>query len=434
MHSIAAFFAVGFAGKDMDNHSAYRSAGVTASETHILSVGDLTRCIRSVIEGEDLFTDVWVRGEISNLNRHSHGHIYFSLKDEQAIIRCVIWRNSTSVLAFEPSDGMRVVARGRVTVYEKQGIYQLTVTELRPDGIGALYERYEALKRSLEQEGLFAESRKKPLPSFPRRIAIVTSPTGAALRDMVSVARRRMPSVSLVLVPALVQGDGSEDSVVDALGLADSDACADVIIVGRGGGSIEDLWTFNSERVVRAIAACKTPVVSAVGHETDYTLADFVADRRAATPSAAMELVVPNRLDLQARLDALRRQMTSYLSRRLADGRARLDRVVSSVSLKYPQRIVEDRLQQLDDLQDRLVGAFRARISALEAALSQKSGRLDALSPFSVLDRGYAIVRRSADGSVIRHISDVQANEQTETLVSGGTLISQVEEVREGWD
>lgn len=417
----------------MDNDTAISSPAFDTSEGQILSVGELTQCIKAAIEAEDLFSDIWVRGEISNLTRHSSGHLYFSLKDERALIRCVVWKSTAALLKFQPSDGMRVVAHGRVTVYERQGQYQLTVSELHPDGIGALYEQYEALKRRLQEEGLFDESRKKPLPPFPTRIAIVTSPTGAAVRDMVSVARRRMPSVNLVLVPALVQGEGSADSVAESLRLADSAPEVDVIVVGRGGGSIEDLWTFNEETVVRAIFSCETPVVSAVGHETDFTLADFVADLRAPTPSAAMELIVPDRRELLGRVDALRTRMSSSLTRRVAERRTQLDRIAASATFRYPERILQERWQRLDGLQDGLGNVFRARTVAAGSALSEKSARLDALSPLSVLGRGYAIVRKAEDGSVVRHISDVEAADRTETLVSGGILISNVEEVREGW-
>lgn len=381
---------------------------INMSNIEALSVTELTRCIRGVIEAEDLFADVWVRGEISNLTKHSSGHIYFSLKDEAALIRCIIWHGSTKSVRFDLSDGMNVIVRGRISVYEKQGQYQLVLSEVNPDGVGALYLAYEQLKAKLQAEGLFDEAHKKSIPAFPLRIAIVTSPTAAALQDMITIARRRMPSINLLLVPTLMQGSESEAAVVESLRIADTIPDVDVIVLGRGGGSIEDLWTFNSEAVARTIYSCKTPIVSAIGHETDYTLADFAADLRAPTPSAAMELIVPDMEELSCRIKGL----------------------TDALCLKYPERILLDKWQSLDLLNERIDASFRRALTKAENRLGEAAARLDSLSPVAVLARGYSIARRTSDGHVITKLSDVKNGEMIETLVSDGKLISEVKEGR----
>lgn len=399
-----------------------------------LSVSDLTRCIRGVIEAEDLFRDVWVRGEISNFVKHSSGHRYFSMKDKSALIKCVIWANSIRSSRFEMADGMNVVARGRVSVYEKMGQYQLTVSEIVPDGAGALFLAYEQLKAKLQAEGLFDEIRKKQMPSLPGTLAIVTSPTAAALRDMVSIAKRRLPSVNLLLIPTLMQGPGAEASVVESLRVADSLPNVDVIVLGRGGGSIEDLWTFNTESVVRAIAACSKPVISAIGHETDYTLSDFAADLRAPTPSAAIELVLPDSQELLNRINGMTASMKSSLDSSLARKRTILDLLANSPSLKYPERLVQERSQSLDILSERMHNSFHALMVNREGRLSETVAKLQSLSPLGVLARGYGVVRRETDKLVVRSISDAAIGDRVETLISDGRLISEIIDVKEGWE
>ncbi|MCL6518307.1 MAG: exodeoxyribonuclease VII large subunit [Armatimonadetes bacterium] len=397
----------------------------------ILTVTDLTRCIRAVIEAEDLFADVWVRGEVSNLKEHTSGHIYFSLKDENALIRCVIWRNSTSDVQFNLTDGMSVILHGRVTVYEKQGQYQLVVSEVTPDGIGALFTAYEQLKARLQAEGLFDKSRKKQLPEFPRRIALITSPTGAALQDMLTIAVRRLPCINIILIPTLMQGEDSQASVVDSLKLAESIPDVDVIIIGRGGGSIEDLWAFNSESVVRAICACQKPVVSAIGHETDFTLADFAADLRAPTPSAAAELVVPDRDEILSRILTLSDAMKSAITAQIINKKACLNIIMKSRVFAHPEVLVQERWQALDTLTMRLANSLDRQISNCSARLSEVTAKLHALSPLQVLSRGYAIVRH--DGQLVKKISDVEVGDSTETLISDGRLVSEIKEIKEGW-
>ena len=381
----------------------------TAYSTQILTVSQLTRCIRGVIEAEDLFRDVFVQGEISNLTRHSSGHVYFSLKDASALIRCVIWCDTKCAKA-DLAEGVSVIARGRVTVYDKQGQYQLVITEIRQEGEGALYVALEKLKAKLQAEGLFDQARKKPIPTFPRNIAIITSPTAAALRDMVTIARRRMPSINLLLIPTAMQGSESAGAVVESLRIADQIIGIDVIVVGRGGGSFEDLMSFNAENVVRAICQCEKPVVSAIGHETDFTLCDFAADLRAPTPSAAMELVIPDQMEMRIRVDGLREAIESRM-----------------------KRLLQDRWQMLDLLEERLTSDFEGVLSHCRSRLGEIVARIESLSPLEVLARGYAVVKRMKDGRVIRTQSEVRPGEMTETLVSDGRLISKVTEVKEGW-
>lgn len=403
------------------------------TNSYILTVSDLTKCIRGTIEAEELFRDIWVRGEISNLTKHSSGHVYFSLKDGGALIRCVIWKGSSRSTKFDLREGMGIVARGRVTLYEKQGQYQLSISEVTPDGVGALYVALEQLKAKLQAEGVFDGTHKKSIPPFPRKIAIVTSPTAAALRDMVTVARRRMPSVDLLLIPTLMQGEDSEQSIVQSLLLADLESGADVIVLGRGGGSLEDLWSFNAENVVRAIFACDTPVVSAIGHETDYTLSDFVADMRAPTPSAAMELIVPDHSDLQGRLDNSLTGMAASLQSMLAQKQSNLELLLQSPSLKYPERMLQNRWQELDALEDRLQSTLRLATSRCESRLAELSARLDSLSPLAVLGRGYSITRRTNDRTVVKRTGDTLVGDEIEILVSDGRLISKITDTREGW-
>lgn len=412
------------------NDGQYAQGGM--ADRMIISVADLTRAIRLVIENEDLFQDVWVRGEISNFSRHSSGHIYFSLKDESALIRCVIWNNQSNTCKFELGDGLRVIAHGRVTVYERGGQYQLVVKEVLHDGVGTLYAAFEQLKEKLRAEGLFEVSAKKPIPVFPKRIAIVTSPTSAALRDMVTIARRRMPCVDLLVVPTLMQGDDAESSVVQSLQLADAMPNVDVIVVGRGGGSIEDLWTFNTEAVVRAIAACDTPVVSAIGHETDYTLSDMVADLRAPTPSAAMELILQNREDMLRCVQMLRAKLVELTSDYIEQKQDNLDALCGARCMRFPHEMLADKFQSLDILRESLERHFEGVLTCSEARLGEVLAKLHSLSPLAVLARGYAIVRRPVDGSVVRCVSDVSVSEIIETLLCNGSILSEVKAIREG--
>ncbi len=428
-----------------------------APERRIYTVSELTRRIRELLEGE--FADIWVAGEISGAKRAPSGHYYFTLKDEEAQLSCACWRTLARTLRFKPADGVAVLARGRMDVYPQRGNYQLIVEALEPQGYGALQLAFEQLKKKLAAEGLFEQARKRPLPPFPARIGIVTSPSGAAIRDMIQILGRRFPGLHIRLYPALVQGEGSVGAVVEGLEYFSKTKWPDVVIVGRGGGSIEDLWTFNEEAVARAIAACPVPVVSAVGHETDFTIADFVADLRAPTPSAAAELVVPEKREVLDRIATARRKMEQSVRYRLAEAWNRLhergiDRAAGLVRRRIgrsQQRIDELGFRLRDEIRRRLerdhrrwaeldarlrrkdlrleLAALRHRLEKAETAMGENlklrlaaaRGRLDPLaaqlaqlSPLAVLERGYAIVQ-NREGRVIKEA--VQAPAGTDLAV-----------------
>jgi len=395
----------------------------------VLTVSELSRCIRGVIEAEELFVDVWIRGEISNFIKHASGHRYFSLKDESAVIKAVIWANGGRTPAASLENGMSVLARGRVSVYEKQGQYQLVVNEIVPEGAGSLYIAYEQLKAKLLAEGLFDVANKIALPILPQTIGIVTSATAAALRDMVSIAKRRFPSVNILLIPALMQGAGSESSVVEAIRTADSIPDIDVVVVGRGGGSIEDLWTFNSESVVRAIAGCNKPIVSAIGHETDFTLSDMAADLRAATPSAAIELILPECDELRSHVLGLVDRMRISIESSVERKAATLKLLLGSPSIRYPMRMVENRSQEIDILSERLQRSFDLIVKDAGSRVGTATMMLESLSPLGTLARGYAIVRDADTSRVLRSVDEINVGESIETRLSDGRLISRVEEV-----
>ncbi|MHB0999378.1 MAG: exodeoxyribonuclease VII large subunit [Armatimonadota bacterium] len=411
----------------------YGTGAASMSGLQVITVNELTRCIKYVFEAEDLFRDVWVQGEVSNLTRHSSGHIYFSLKDASALIRCVIWSSTAKSIKHNIKEGMSLIVHGKISLYERQGQYQLSLDSVMPNGIGDLYVEYEQLKSRLQEEGLFDQQYKKPLPAFPLSIAMITSPTGAVIEDMVSIARRRMPSANLLLIPALVQGTDAPASIVESLRLADTHPGIDVIIMGRGGGSIEDLWAFNSESVVRAVFSCRTPVVSAVGHETDYTLADFAADLRAPTPSAAMEQVLPDKESLVARIKSLEDSISSSVINTINRRKSNLDMLANSSCLKFPEKLIQNRWQTLDLLQAQMMSGYRNILSHSEGRLGELSASLNSLSPLNVLGRGYGVLRK-IDGSVIRSISNTSVGEITETLVPDGVIISEVKKIKEGWE
>jgi exodeoxyribonuclease VII large subunit len=346
-------------------------ASIAPASRRALRVGEVTRLIRGLLDAAPALRGVWVDGEISNLKRPPSGHVYFSLKDDAAVIRCAMFWQAAQGLAFEPKDGLRALARGDVSVFERDGQYQLYVRELEPAGAGALALAFEQLKRKLAAEGLFDPARKRPLPALPRRVALVTSPQGAAARDMIRVAQRRFPGIDLVVVPVLVQGPEAPASIVRGLGLVPATG-ADVAIVGRGGGSVEELWAFNTEPVARAIRACPVPVVSAVGHETDVTIADFAADLRAPTPSAAAELAVPERAALEDRLDTLARRLR-------AAARGRLARAWQALDALRDRRALRDPAATLRPMRQRLAGAATRLATAASSRLRNERTRLDGL-------------------------------------------------------
>lgn len=362
----------------------------------VVSVSQLNEYVRRTLASDPMLRSLSLRGEISNFKRHApSGHLYFSLKDEGARIACVMFRQHAFDLRMEPRDGMRVVLEGSVSLYAQTGQYQFYAQSMRPDGVGDLYLRFEQLKAALQQEGLFDASLKKPLPLLPRTVGVVTSATGAAVRDIISVATRRNPGVRLLLCPASVQGEAAPGEIVRALRTLDALDSVDVIIVGRGGGSLEELWAFNEEAVARAIFACKKPVVSAVGHETDFTIADFVADLRAPTPSAAAERVVPSGEELSAALDGSAMLLDQRMRVRLQGWSARMAHAYAVIQAYGPARALERRREQLLHARTLLDTHMARACKAREEALRSARGRLDALSPRGVLARGYAYVTRA---------------------------------------
>jgi len=384
----------------------------------ILSVREPATYIHQLLEYDEVLADVWVEGEVSNLARSSAGHVYFTLKEDQAQISCALFRNAAVRLERLPADGEAVLAHGQVSFYEAGGKLQLYVDTVRPRGVGLLYARFQELKARLEAEGLFAQELKRPLPPFPRRIGVVTSPTGAALRDILNILGRRYPLVEVVISPTQVQGKEAAGQIVAAVERL-QDREVDLIIVARGGGSLEDLWPFNEEIVARAIRTSGVPVVSGVGHETDSTIADFAADVRAPTPSGAAEIVVPDQAELRANLARLEVRLGQVARRQVAERRLRLDERVRTLRRLSPRAFVAARQQRVDELAGRAGRSVRHRLVVARERLRSATLRLAALDPRAVLARGYAIVRR-ADGDVVLSPAQVTTGEQLGVQVRDG--------------
>jgi exodeoxyribonuclease VII large subunit len=384
------------------------------------SVGGLTQYIKEVLEFDPELQDVTVRGEISNLTRAASGHLYFTLKDADAALSCVMWRSAAGRLSWQPEQGAAALAQGHISLYPARGSYQLYVDRLQPAGLGDLHARFEQLRERLRAEGLFDAERKQPLPAFPRVLGVVTSPQAAALRDVLNVLRRRYPLVQVVLAPTLVQGDQAPPQIVAALQALDARQDVDLILLVRGGGSLEELWAFNDEQVARAIAACRRPVVSGVGHETDFTIADFVADLRAPTPSAAAELAVPDQADLRQRVGVLGGQLLGMVDRRLERARQALVGWQQALRRLSPQGRVDAQRQQVDDLTRQAGRALGHSVALRRSVLSGLEARLAALSPLATLERGYAIVRRADTGAVVHRVSQVQAGDALAIRVQDG--------------
>ena len=391
-----------------------------------VTVTQLNEYIKAKIDGDGFLSRVSVKGEISNFTNHyKTGHFYFTIKDETSLIRAVMFRGNTAKLRFVPENGMKIVARGRVSAFVRDGQYQLYCDSMEPDGIGALYFAFEQLKKKLAAEGLFDEARKRPLPKIPTRIGVITSPTGAAIRDIINILGRRFPYAKVILYPALVQGAEAAPSLIAGMRHFMEARDVDVIIIGRGGGSIEDLWAFNSEELARTIAACSIPVISAVGHETDFTICDFVADRRAPTPSAAAELAVPETHELMHKIDNIIGRMSLLLSRRLESGRQVLDFYMKQGVFAHPERLFEDRKMQLLLLGQRLETAENNKLVAARHTLAEQSAKLEALSPLSILSRGDSVAT-GADGRVLTAAAQTAVGEDIALRLADGALHARV--------
>jgi len=397
----------------------------------IFTVSEVNNIIKNLIDGNKILRQIYVRGEISNYKYHSmSGHMYFTLKDEISQIRCVMFKNSNTMLPFLPENGMKVIAFGFVSVFLKNGQYQLYIEDLEPDGIGALHIAFEKLKLRLEQEGLFSQERKRPLPFLPKKIGLVTSPTGAAIRDLLTVIRRRFPNVNIVIAPVLVQGQGAADDICSAISHLNRLNDLDVIIVGRGGGSIEELWAFNEEKVARAIANSRIPVISAVGHETDYTIADFVADKRAPTPSAAGEIVVPEKHILKNELRHISLRLINRFYNYIGEKRQKLEYLKATPIFRKPQTYVMNCRLEIDELFRKLVKETNNYITKQKSLLNHNISSLDALSPLSILKRGYSVCIKNDTNQVVKKIIDVKKGDSVRVVVSDGSLICDVKECR----
>jgi exodeoxyribonuclease VII large subunit len=396
---------------------------VSETEKNVLTVSELTRRIKQSLE--QAYPRVYLQGEISNVRQHTSGHLYFTLKDEGAQISAVLWRSRAVLLVFQPQDGMKVIARGSITVYPPRGHYQIDVDQLQPLGIGELQLAFERLKQKLAAEGLFDEAHKKPLPEYPDRIGIITSETGAVLQDMRSVFARRFPAVEIVLRPVRVQGVGAADDIAEAIEDMNRYGEVDVLIIGRGGGSLEDLWAFNEEKVARAIYASRIPTVSAVGHEIDFSIADFVADLRAPTPSAAAELVVRDRAEI---LDVLRNicyTMRAHLEDRVQKGREMIQTILSSYSFNRPLDMVRQYGQRVDDLDRTLGTSFSHRLRLERQRHQAVRDRLEALHPTNVLKRGYSMVRK--EGKIISSAQKLQEGDRATIQFHDGNVPTTVQ-------
>lgn len=396
---------------------------------NVLSVTQLTGRLKGVVEQN--FADVWVAGEISNFSRPQSGHCYLTLKDDNAQLRAVIWRGTASRIKFDVHDGLEVICRGRLDVYPPRGSYQLVIDQLQPQGIGALELALRKLREKLDREGLFDAERKRPLPTFPRRIGVVTSPTGAAIRDFLEVLRRRWSGVEVLIFPARVQGDGASEEIATAIKQANRVTPAlDVLVVGRGGGSLEDLWPFNEEAAVRAIASSRIPTVSAVGHEIDVTLADLAADVRALTPSEAAERVVPSSQEVKETMQGFQSRLQNALSMRASSLRARLDAIASRTVFARPLDNVNNLSRQVDDLSSQLHAAVRLAVREQQNQLATLSGKLETLSPLGVLGRGYSLTQDEATGRLITTTKKLKPQQRLVTRLAEGAVITTIEEIK----
>ena len=395
-------------------------------DQHVFGVAEVNQLVKQLLDGEPMLQNIYVRGELSNYKMYPSGHHYFTLKDADGALRCVMFRGQASRLRFRPENGMQVIARGRITVFPRDGAYQLYCDALTPEGAGDLAVAFEQLKAKLHAEGLFDPAHKKPLPRYPQRIAVVTSAAGAAVHDMIRILRHRYPIAKVILLPVRVQGAEAPPEIAGAIRYADRWKIGDVIITGRGGGSMEDLWAFNDERVARAIYDCETPIISAVGHEPDVTISDFVADARASTPSNAAEIAVPDQVELLRWLRGAGDRMVQCETGRLEAARQRLDNLASKRVMRDQLAYVQDKRMELAHLQQRLGDLSGALLSRRRQRFSALAAALDAMSPLKVLGRGYAVAR-SQDGTILKSGREVAPGDRVSVTLSEGGFDAVVE-------
>jgi len=394
----------------------------------ILSVTELNKFIKMLIDKNPMLANISVSGEISNFKLHSTGHMYMSLKDSGSVIRAVMFKSAASKVVFRPENGMKVIATGRVSVFERDGQYQLYIDKLTPEGEGSLYIAFEQLKAKLNAEGLFAPERKRRIKRMPKRIGVVTSPTGAALRDMINILKRRFPLCEILIYPSLVQGPGAPAELIRGIEYLNKHKLCDTIIIGRGGGSIEELWAFNDEGVARAVAASSIPVISAVGHETDFTICDFVADLRAPTPSAAAELCTPDFADIYAFLEKSDRAMSASLTKKISYNRSLYERLSKSGVLANPQRMLSEKIMTVEHLDMKMSSALSLALTRKKHEYDANLNKLHALSPLNVLSRGYSVAM-SEDGRVIRSESDISCGDEIKIYSHSVTMGAKVTEI-----
>lgn len=395
----------------------------------ILTVAQLNAYVKQMIDSSALLSNVWIKGEISNFTNHyKTGHFYFTIKDPDSLIRAVMFKSAASKLKFLPENGMKVLARGRVSAFVRDGQYQIYVEEMEPDGVGSLYIAFEQLRRKLEAEGLFSPARKKPLPKIPTRVGIITSPTGAAVRDMINVTKRRFPYAALTLFPSLVQGADAPAQLIAGVGYFNRTKSVDVIIIGRGGGSIEDLWAFNDEALARAVAASEIPVISAVGHETDFTICDFAADMRAPTPSAAAEIAVPDTAELKRKIGNIVSHMNLALTKRIGTSRERLSSLAKSRALTSPKNLIDDKRMALLSLSGELEGQMRLTLTNKRAQFAALTASLEALNPMSVISRGYSAVF-DTEGKLVKSTSQIKRGDRFTFRTTDGSVVGEAVDV-----
>ena len=395
----------------------------------VYSVNDLNNYVKQILDKDENLKYVFVTGEISNFKAHYSGHMYLTLKDEKAAIKAVMFAGNASKLRFMPENGMKILAFGTVSLFPRDGSYQLYISDMQPDGIGALNIAYEQLKKKLEAEGLFSTVHKKLIPEFPARVGVITSATGAAVQDIFNVLSRRYPAAEVVLRPTKVQGEGAANDIARAIKAFNDFEAADVLIVGRGGGSIEDLWAFNEEIVARAVFESKIPVISAVGHETDYTICDFVADLRAPTPSAAAELAVPDRLELKGALLSYKQHLYGLAKNILLKERSKLGAIEQKDVMRNPVVKINENRKELAFISERIESLTENALKDSKNNLAALAGKLDALSPLSVVSRGYALVENN--GKIVKSTSDISINDDILLKISDGTVVARVLEVKE---